>query len=64
MHMNDSIVLNASAGFVELDESDLANVNGGLLPALVFTWAIGTSLINKIETNPESYTWMMDWYYD
>lgn len=62
--MNDSLVLNPSAGFVELGETDLADVNGGLLPILVFTWAVGTSLINKIESNPDCYTWMMDWYYD
>ncbi len=62
--MNESLALNSIAGFTDLGDAELAEVNGGVLPAVLAIWAIGTSVLSKIEANPDSYTWMMDWYYD
>ena len=46
-----------------LNESELTGIEGG--NPLLIGWAIVAyrDTLNKIEQNPDSYTWMMDWYY-
>jgi hypothetical protein len=48
-----------------LSDAELAETNGGnplvLIPTIVAAWQ---SLLNKIEQNPEDYTFLMDWYYE
>lgn len=44
--------------------TEIEVVEGGnpvAIAALAFTGY--TVLLDKIEKNPSSYTWMMDWYY-
>jgi len=46
-----------------LNAVEMEEVEGG--NALLVGWAIVAyrDTLNKIEQNPQSYTWLMDWYY-
>ena len=64
--MNDGIALEMNGRFVELGESDLAEVNGGflfLLPAIALGWHMCDDVTQKMEDNPSSFTFLFDWYY-
>ena len=53
--MNDGIALEMNGRFVELGESDLAEVNGGflfLLPAIALGWHMWDDVTQKMEDNP------------
>ena len=44
-----------------LTENELLEVNGGGIGELLYKMYADT--LNKIEQNPQDYTWTMDWYY-
>lgn len=46
-----------------LSDTELAQVDGGMIPLFAMLIGAYTGLLDKIEKNPEQYTWMMDWYY-
>lgn len=48
-----------------LNEIEMFDVTGGVSGGLIgagLTAYIG--LLNKMEQNPQDYTWLMDWYYE
>lgn len=47
-----------------LNEAELATVEGG--NPILIGWGITVYMntLNKIEQNPQEYTWLMDWYYE
>ena len=45
-----------------LNEMELSDIEGGT-PLLGIAAGAYMALLNKIEANPNSYTWTMDWYY-
>jgi len=45
-----------------LNESELQEVEGGGISGIPILGAY-IALLDKMERNPNSYTWMMDWYY-
>lgn len=65
--MNDGIALEMNGGFVELGESDLAEINGGIAPGLIAAgalgWAMWKDVTQRIEDNPDAFTFLFDWYY-
>jgi hypothetical protein len=46
-----------------LNENELLEVNGGAFEPLTTIIKLYEDLLTKIEQNPGSYTWTMDWYY-
>ncbi len=48
-----------------LSDAELAETDGGN-PVAFFGIAVAawTNLVNKIEHNPDDYTFLMDWYYE
>lgn len=49
---------------IALTDMELAQIEGGNPLALIGI-AVGSyvGLLDKMEKNPQDYTWMMDWYY-
>jgi hypothetical protein len=45
-----------------LNESEMQEVEGGGISGVPILGAY-IALLDKMEKNPNSYTWMMDWYY-
>lgn len=52
------------AGFHPLSEEELDHTHGGAWPAIGIAVGAYMGLLSKIESNPEAYTWTMDWYYN
>lgn len=46
-----------------MNETELGQVGGGSMPLWSLLVGSYKDLLDKIERNPEQYTWMMDWYY-
>ncbi len=46
-----------------LNVTELSEIEGG--NPILYGWAITAYMntLNKIEQNPQDYTWLMDWYY-
>lgn len=57
--MNASL---GTTGLTELEGHELAQVDGGWFAGPLVGAAI--ALIKTIESNPDSFSWTMDWYYD
>jgi len=54
-----------NASMMTLDECEMAEIEGGNPFAGIAIAAIAyTNLLNKIEDNPDDYTFLMDWYYN
>jgi hypothetical protein len=44
-----------------LNESEMSEINGGGV-GIPFI-GVYMAFLDKVEKNPQDYTWMMDWYY-
>lgn len=53
-----------NASMMILDEYEMAGIEGGN-PLVLGGMALGAYMktLDKIEENPNDYTWLMDWYY-
>lgn len=49
-------------GMTELTFDQAAEVSGGNIFALAIS--AYAALLDKIEANPDDYSWLMDWYYE
>ncbi len=54
-----------NASMMILSEHEMVDIEGGN-PLVLAGMAIGgyMKLVDKIEENPNDYTWLMDWYYN
>jgi hypothetical protein len=54
-----------NATMMTLDDGQLAEIEGGN-PLALAGMAVGSyvGLLQKMENNPQEYTFLMDWYYD
>jgi hypothetical protein len=52
-----------TAEMVALNDAELEQVEGGIWQLAPIGFAAYKTLLDKIEANPDAYTWTMDWYY-
>lgn len=57
--MNATMTMEMTA----MNEAELESVEGGSLPLVIMAVGAYGALLDKIERNPQYYTWTMDWYY-
>jgi hypothetical protein len=46
-----------------MEEVDLMEIQGGIAGLLGAALTAYMGFLNKVEQNPQDYTWTMDWYY-